>query len=183
MGGGSVVVKKNPDALKERVLDLWQEGKSGSEIVALLSPDYAVTRGRVIGIVHRLRAKGVLVVHHEAKPPAPRVTAPPRPKAPWVAALPKFLPPAAPAPKPAAAVESAVPAKPLTIMELTWKSCRWPVGSFSDSDSMTFCGAEATGHTYCREHRLLARREPLKKKRKPPEKQFMHGLNLRTGSF
>jgi GcrA cell cycle regulator len=46
----------------------------------------------------------------------------------------------------------------LTLLELTSRSCRWPIG-----DSRNFCGAATSEQPYCEVHRAIAYRAPAQR--------------------
>lgn len=147
---------------------LWADGKSASEISRVLWDrlGFYASRNAVIGKVHRLRlpararrdgpkttkawsrkgarkAAAVLaaasVAGRRAKPPA-RVTRPAKlPK-------PKAIPPEAPTPM------------NLTLMDLTSRTCKWPVNDPPRGEPFLFCGAvkEPGIEPYCPYHARLA---------------------------
>lgn len=172
---------------------MWLQGKSASEIAEKLG---GVTRNAVIGKAHRLNLSGrpspikkVAVPKKAAAAPAPAkkpVAAPvakakpaPVPVAPKAAA-----PKAAPAPahrssgngpgKPPEIVQLAALAnatsrpdgKIVSILELTERICRWPVGDPRDGN-FGYCGSESYGsHPYCAEHVAIAFQAPNRKDKK-----------------
>ena len=45
---------------------------------------------------------------------------------------------------------------PVTIDDVRYGMCRWPIGDSTDLDSFRFCGAVADiDHAYCHSHRVL----------------------------
>lgn len=57
--------------------------------------------------------------------------------------------------------------KIISILELTEKTCRWPVGDPREG-TFGYCGAEAYGaHPYCAEHVAIAFQAPNRKDKKP----------------
>ena len=171
---------------------MWLQGKSASEIAEKLG---GVTRNAVIGKAHRLNLSGrpspikkVAVPKKAAaaapapakKPAAPVAKAKPAP-------APKPTPVAAPAPqkmaprtsgngpgKPPEIVQLAALAnatsrpdgKIVSILELTERICRWPVGDPRDGN-FGYCGSESYGaHPYCAEHVAIAFQAPNRKDKK-----------------
>ena len=160
---------------------MWMEGKSASQIAKELG---GVTRNAVIGKVHRLglsnratttkakaapKAKATPKAKAPSKPktvetssssssPVTTVTIPPR-KPIITAGQP--LPPqpsnseiSAEALEKVATVEK--DAKKLSLMELTERTCKWPIGDPA-TDDFWFCGLTAeTGKPYCEAHNGVA---------------------------
>src|SRR5690606_27423994 len=165
----------------EQLKTMWTEGQSASQIAKALG---GVTRNAVIGKVHRLglsnraAAKPAAPVE-EAKPAAKPVAAP----EPVVETLapPEVKVVAAPAPRPIhspggrrepppptpAMVEEAqrtaetlaemeTKAKRLDLLELTERTCKWPIGDPA-TDDFFFCGlASQPGKPYCEAHVAVA---------------------------
>lgn len=161
------------DVLKK----MWGEGKSASQIAKELG---GVTRNAVIGKVHRLGLSNRSTGAAPAKPapkeaPAakakpvekPKPAAPPQdaaPERPKPMIRPKLvvtagqpLPPQPSAneisPEALASVrEVEKTAKRLSVMQLTEKTCKWPVGDPA-TDDFWFCGLPSqTGKPYCEAH-------------------------------
>ena len=122
----------------ELLIKLWNGCNDSAEsIAAKMGPE--LTKNSIIGKVHRLRKKGFKVIQkkrninpRKKKPPAPR---PPR------------VPVKALKPVPVGPNE-----RPCTVLELTAKTCKYPVG-----DPVThFCGGaveKSRGHgVYCLYH-------------------------------
>lgn len=170
------------DERVETLKKMWGEGKSASQIAKELG---GITRNAVIGKVHRLglsnrattkkpsapakeKAKPTTA---EGKPSAPKKPEPPRP---LHVANATSIPPRRPIitagqplpPQPstneiseqalanaAAVVKSS---KRLTLMELTEKTCKWPVGDPA-TEEFWFCGHQTeTGKPYCEAHNAVA---------------------------
>ena len=161
------------DVLKK----MWGEGQSASVIAKELG---GVTRNAVIGKVHRLglsnrvtsttakpAAKDKAKAGIKAKPAVP--AAPPKPiSAPETVritppAVRKIIPAGQPLPPQPSANEISPEAlakvsevektaKRISLMELTEKTCKWPVGDPA-TDDFWFCGlAVKTGKPYCEAH-------------------------------
>lgn len=154
---------------------MWGEGKSASQIAKELG---GVTRNAVIGKVHRLglsnRSGGGGTAKATAKEKAPaKPKAPEKPKA--APAEPTTVP-AKPIPRPKLVVTAGQPlppqpsaneispealasvrevekkAKKLSVMELTERTCKWPVGDPATED-FWFCGLPVQqGKPYCEAH-------------------------------
>lgn len=161
------------DVLKK----MWGEGQSASVIAKELG---GVTRNAVIGKVHRLglsnrvtsttakpAAKDKAKAGMKAKPAVP--AAPPKPiLAPETVritppAVRKIIPAGQPLPPQPSANEISPEAlakvsevektaKRISLLELTEKTCKWPVGDPA-TDDFWFCGlAVKTGKPYCEAH-------------------------------
>ncbi|WP_395675236.1 GcrA family cell cycle regulator [Inquilinus sp.] len=129
---------------------LWGNGKSASEIAEILG---GVSRNAVIGKAHRLELSGrpspikrkedeeeeAVVVAVETAAPAAVAKVPARP---------------APERKSGGA----------TILNLTERMCKWPIGDPRDKD-FHFCGKAAHGNLpYCAEHAAIAYQPPGKRR-------------------
>ena len=133
------------------LLRLWDEGKSAAVIATEIG---AGSRSVVIGKIHRLRTNRL--------PSEPLVTKratvvrKPSPKRVWVH---PFRPKPVPAVNPEPAAISDLPAdqpdNPVTIMQLTEHTCRWPC-SGAGAETV-FCGGEPVkGKSYCSRHYYTA---------------------------
>lgn len=162
------------DERVEKLKKMWGEGQSASQIAKELG---GVTRNAVIGKVHRLglsnRNGG-----GTSDAPAPKPEAKPAPETKAAKAAPANVPEPAPAPTPA--VRKIVPAgqplppqpsaneispealatvrevekkaRKLSLMELTERTCKWPVGDPATED-FWFCGLPVqAGKPYCEAH-------------------------------
>ena len=145
----------------DQLRSLWQEGLSASQIAVSLG---GITRNAVIGKAHRLglmgrpspiknRPTGVVRQRPVRRPrieaPAPRIVAPP--------------------PQPPRRVEKV--AQPIevedgpgaTILTLTDRICKWPIGDPRHAD-FHFCGkASSEGLPYCAEHARRAYQPPARR--------------------
>jgi GcrA cell cycle regulator len=166
------------DERVELLKKMWSEGQSASQIAKELG---GVTRNAVIGKVHRLglsnRTSGSGKPETKAKvapKPDPKPKTAPKPAEPTARSEPEAAPKTLPVrkqiipagqplpPQPSAneispealAKVSAVEkkAKKLTLMELTERTCKWPVGDPATED-FWFCGLPVQqGKPYCEAH-------------------------------
>lgn len=126
------------------VLSLWKKGLTGSQIGEKLG----TTRSAILGLINRLRAAGY--VEYRAKNPRPKKDAPPKPRKAPEKKLDQFellisTPVVVPVPE---------PSKPLTIMELTRRSCRYILNDGKPS-SFLYCGKTTERGSYCRDHHKI----------------------------
>ncbi len=159
---------------------MWLDGKSASQIAKELG---GVTRNAVIGKVHRLGLSNRTTTNKaKAKTAAPKAKVTPKAKEP---AKPKMveasstsmsvtIPPRKPIitagqplpPQPSNSEISAealakvatveIEAKKLSLMELTERTCKWPIGDPATED-FWFCGLSVeTGKPYCEAHNGVA---------------------------
>ena len=170
------------DERVELLKKMWNDGQSASQIAKELG---GVTRNAVIGKVHRLglsnRTSGAAPAKSEAKPkesakpeakaaPKPAPAPKPEPAAeakPVSPARRQIIPAGQPLPPQPSANEISPEAlakvseiekkaKKLTLMELTERTCKWPVGDPA-TDDFWFCGhATETGKPYCEAHNAVA---------------------------
>lgn len=126
----------------------WAEGKSGSQIAALLG--HGLTRAAVIGKAHRLglsRARAGARKKAEAQRQRP---------APKPIAAPLTSSERRPAPTAPQIDRVALPTSPrVTILDLADRSCRWPLGDPTSPD-FRYCGAASSNGPYCAHHAALA---------------------------
>lgn len=155
--------KKNtwPDERVEILKKLWLDGLSASQIATRLGDN--ITRNAVIGKVHRLGLSGR---GSPTRASRPRVKRPRQPSAPKqmpmsgnAALKPKIASASAlqpePAPEPIRLVDMPEGGR-IGILQLTEKTCRWPLGD-PGSEEFCFCGHEPqTGTPYCDYHASLA---------------------------
>jgi len=112
----------------EKLRELWDKGLSASQIAAALAE--GVTRNAVIGKAHRMNL---------ASRPSP-VKSDPKKKT------------AKPAEKKAAPVKSKASTGKTSLLELSERMCKWPIGHPGEVD-FHFCGKpSATTFPYCSEH-------------------------------
>ena len=162
------------DERVEQLKKMWGEGQSASQIAKELG---GVTRNAVIGKVHRLglsnrggAADGAPEAEAAPAPEtksaaAPAVEAPAeqRAPAPQTPAVRKIIPAGQPLPPQPSANEISPEAlasvrevekkaKKLNLMDLTERTCKWPVGDPATED-FWFCGlAVKPGKPYCEAH-------------------------------
>ena len=124
----------------EKLKELWDKGLSASQIAKELAE--GVTRNAVIGKAHRMGL---------ASRPSPV-------KAKKAATAEKK-----PAPKPAVRKRKA--SDKVTLLDLTERMCKWPIGH-PNEEGFHFCGKRsAPSFPYCAEHCAEAYQTPQPKKR------------------
>ncbi len=165
------------DERVEKLKKMWGEGLSASQIAKELG---GVTRNAVIGKVHRLglsnRSGSGSKPAREAKEKTPRAAAasapPPEPAAeasaqpeprPAAPSRKQIIPAGQPLPPQPSANEISPEAlasvrevekkaKKLSLMELTERTCKWPIGDPA-TEEFWFCGlAVQPGKPYCEAH-------------------------------
>ena len=162
------------DERVELLTKMWGEGQSASQIAKELG---GVTRNAVIGKVHRLglsnratttakpEAKVKSASKEEVKSAAPSEAAikEPEANAPISPARRQIIPAGQPLPPQPSANEISPEAlakvsevekksKKISLMELTERTCKWPIGDPATSD-FWFCGLPTqTGKPYCEAH-------------------------------
>lgn len=166
----------------------WQEGRSASQIAEALGE--GLTRNAVIGKAHRLglssrpsplkpadagAADEAGKKAGKAAPPAdPAVAAPAAPAAeePAVAPAPReevvAATPAEAAPTPPRKAARATPKSArVTLLDLTDRICKWPIGH-PDEPDFHFCGKPVNpGFPYCGEHCLVAYQSQMPRRDRP----------------
>ncbi|MEJ8473381.1 GcrA family cell cycle regulator [Roseibium algae] len=151
----------------ELLSKLWAEGHSASQIAGELG---GVTRNAVIGKVHRLGLSGRAKAPSPAsKPRRPRAgsaapaspgrTGTPQPQSQGATAL-KMESAPAPVAKPEPEIELIAELVPMseraTILSLTERTCKWPIGDPS-TDDFYFCGRVSDANVpYCAHHCKIA---------------------------
>ncbi|MEM9813978.1 MAG: GcrA family cell cycle regulator [Pseudomonadota bacterium] len=167
------------DERVETLKAMWSEGKSASQIAKELG---GVTRNAVIGKVHRLglsnrtapaKTPGKDDVNEPTDPPVevPPVTS-------VEPEVPKPAPKEVPRPKPVVVAGQPLPPQPagselsdetraslerleksarrLTLMQLTERTCKWPIGDPA-TEEFWFCGLPCKpGKPYCETHVSVA---------------------------
>ena len=162
------------DERVELLKKMWGEGQSASQISKELG---GVTRNAVIGKVHRLGlsnrattttksdAKAKAAPKQEAKA-APKTAAPPKEPEPKPVVTParrQIIPAGQPLPPQPSANEISPEAlakvsevekkaKKISLLELTERTCKWPIGDPA-TDEFWFCGLPTqAGKPYCEAH-------------------------------
>jgi len=128
---------------------LWSKGLSASQIAEELGE--GATRNAIIGKAHRL---GLSSRPSPVKAPPPKTEKKPVKKA------------KKPAPKKPEVKEEP---KKITILNLTDRMCKWPIGHPGE-ENFHFCGQRATpGQPYCPHHCALAYQapQPRRDRRRP----------------
>jgi GcrA cell cycle regulator len=128
----------------DKLKALWKKGLSASQIAEELGEN--ITRNAVIGKAHRLglssRPSPVKKPAQAKRKPAAKKAAPAAPKE----------------PKPEEKPEK------ITILELTDRICKWPLGHPGEDD-FQFCGRPSVaGQPYCTFHGAMAYQAPQPRK-------------------
>ena len=171
------------DERVDKLKELWSEGMSASQIAKVLG---GVTRNAVIGKVHRLglsnrgpagpdETKSAEPAKAKAKPetvakpakepepeeaPAPAPVTVARRTPPVIRDATQPRAPGAPTPEEEAAratlAEIEKFAKRISLLELTERTCKWPIGDPTEED-FAFCGLSCVpGKPYCEYHVAVA---------------------------
>ena len=173
---------------------MWTEGKSAAEIAKELGE--GATRNAVIGKAHRMGLSGrpSPIKKKKATPAASTdkktATTAAKPKKSAKPAAKKSAAPAAAAPKglmpmPAAPNnkerKAQTPGKGLSILDLTDRICKWPIGDPQESD-FHFCGAPShPGRPYCIDHCTEAYQALQKKAQAAKKSQSRRGRQGQAG--
>lgn len=154
----------------EKLKKLWAEGLSASQIAKELG---GVTRNAVIGKVHRLGLSGRATPSRpprrvvKTSRPRPAVR-PARPATPAVAEGPNVTPMPRPQPLPAVDTTPLPDGDFATVLTLSDRVCKWPVGD-PNSKEFRFCGRKTKpGSVYCEAHAEMAY-QPAKRRRRNSE--------------
>jgi GcrA cell cycle regulator len=145
----------------EQLRTLWHDGLSASQIAAVLG---GITRNAVIGKAHRLGLTGRpspikagSVGSSRPRVRRPRVERPSVPRPPLAAAPVRRFEPVQ--------VEPVEEVPGATILTLTDRLCKWPIGDPRAAD-FHFCGrASIDGLPYCNEHARRAYQAPARRER------------------
>lgn len=166
----------------ETLTKMWTEGKSASDIAKELGE---VTRNAVIGKVHRLGLKGRVTKETKPVVEAPKKPAKPKVEKTEVVESEELLgaenhlfgEPIVPTLEMIAAIKDEIPleareqalkiesqSKRLNLMQLTERTCKWPVGDPATED-FWFCGHPSkAGKPYCDAHVELAFQAPMSRR-------------------
>jgi len=125
--------------MKDRIIELWQNDKSGSEI----AEELGITRNSVIGAVYRLRKQGHILSSHEDSKKNP-INSQKNNEKKQLVKKPKASPPP---PKYTAK-------KGITMGQLKYSSCRYIVEE-GDYNTTQYCGNKIHRCSYCEEHYKL----------------------------
>ena len=164
--------------LVERLLKLWEQGLSATEIARELG--MGLTRNAVIGKIHRLRNAGKAPERREndnkkktaqAAPARRKAAAPRKPAAPASNGALALARKAESKPQPEAEKKPAVAVAHINtglvkdIMDLNHKTCRWPIGDPGE-EGFCYCGRDVEdGHPYCKDHVAVAYQGAHEKRR------------------
>lgn len=132
----------------ETLRALAGQGLTAGQIAERLG---GVSRNAVIGKMNRLDRPS----RKAAPKPAPKPAPMPPVAGPAPAGRPAAPRPIAPPLVHRPYVEKAEPAGAVRFSGLTPKMCRWPIGDPA-SDVFSFCGADASGGSYCARHAVVA---------------------------
>ncbi len=171
----------------EMLKKLWAEGLSASQIATRLG---GVTRNAVIGKVHRLGLSGRVTPSRNSRPRASKPRQPSHPgrvnsyrSAGATALKTETAAQTAPLPEPEPAPLREVqipPGERATILTLSEKTCRWPIGDPS-SDEFHFCGRNPSAKMpYCPEHCQIAY-QPIQDRRRQKRAARRTGLKFASG--
>jgi len=171
----------------ETLKKLWTEGLSASQIATRLG---GVTRNAVIGKVHRLGLSGRVTPSRASRP---RVNKPRQPSHPGrinayrsagaTALKAETIAEKSPLPEPQPAPIHEVeipPGERATILTLSEKTCRWPIGDPS-AEEFHFCGRKPSANMpYCEHHCQIAY-QPIQERRRQKRAARRAGLKFATG--
>ncbi|HEX3215744.1 MAG TPA: GcrA family cell cycle regulator [Aestuariivirgaceae bacterium] len=159
----------------EQLKRMWSEGLTASQIAARIGQ--GVTRNAVIGKVHRLGLSGRVAKVRSPQPKPPRKIYEPNlaarerglPVSGATALKPQFRPQPKPLPEvepePIRLVEVPTGEQRCSIMHLTDRTCRWPIGD-PTAENFCFCGSTPREKgPYCEYHARIAY-QPLQDRRR-----------------
>ena len=125
----------------ELIAEMWEKSRSSGEIAKKLE----ITRGSVMGVIHRFKEKGV-VFHRPARKMV-SVEHPP------IEVKPMTKPPM-PIKSQINVHHEPAPDAGITIFELTSRSCRYILGPVN-GDNTRYCGEPKVSTAYCKQHKAL----------------------------
>ncbi len=173
------------DERVEQLRVLWLDGKSASQIAAVLSN--GITRNAVIGKVHRLGLSGRVKAPGQSPPrqrspkpqPQQQRPTPQRPQGPRTqgANALAYAPRAEARPVERPMEEVVIPmSERVTIMELKEAMCRWPLGDPATPE-FRYCGGKSPiGVPYCTYHSRVAY-QPAQDRRRAQRAVGQKGFN------
>jgi len=138
IGDAMVNPNKHDDKTVQKLIELWNQHKTSGQIAVKLE----MTRSAVMGLVGRLRAKGLL----EYRDPASKKNATPDEKRnkfrnTYVQnKTSKILPPLPPVSE---------DSSPVNLFQLTAKSCRFVINDSRSAADFLFCNKPKKGGSYC----------------------------------
>jgi GcrA cell cycle regulator len=171
----------------ETLKKLWAEGLSASQIATRLG---GVTRNAVIGKVHRLGLSGRVTPSRASRPRTSKPRQPSHPgrintyrNAGATALKAEMIAEKSPIPDPVPAPIREVeipPGERATILTLSEKTCRWPIGDPS-ADEFHFCGRmPSVNMPYCQHHCQIAY-QPIQDRRRQKRAARRTGSKFATG--
>jgi GcrA cell cycle regulator len=132
------------DERVEQLKQLWAEGLSASQIARQLG---GVTRNAVIGKVHRLGLAGRATPARAERPRLQTVRRAVRPR--------PVVVPQAPIIERDPVIDEH--GRKTTVLTISDRMCKWPIGDPSKSDEFHFCGhSPKVGSPYCDAHSVKA---------------------------
>ena len=156
------------DEKQKKIFELWKKNFTGSQI----ANEIGITRNAVMGILDRMRKKGIIGYKSPPKSyrqpvrnahnPVPLSRAPQEPKT-------IRTEPDDDADQLVMTVlddRSLPPHGPVTLMKLHHLSCRYIISDVKGAETL-FCGKVKSVGAYCEEHRKLCYQPPMPKKKKP----------------
>lgn len=126
--------------IQEQILKLWMQNKSGMQIAVMLG----VSRGVVMGHVHRMRKKGMFEYRvgpkQKTEKPKPKITSKDIKivRSPEVKEVTKVF-------------EFVEPKGPVKLVDLQGLSCRYIIGPTKGPNTL-YCGKRKDRGSYCKEH-------------------------------
>lgn len=129
--------------IQDEILKLWNQNKSGMQIAVQLG----VSRGVVMGHVHRMRQKGLIGYKENYSPKPPN-------KKPRLVSKDIKIVPAPEAREISKVFEFVEPKGPVTLMKLQGLSCRYIIGPTKGPDTL-YCGKRKARGSYCEEHHQI----------------------------
>jgi hypothetical protein len=129
--------------IHDQILKLWNQNKSGMQIAVILG----VSRGVVMGHVHRMRKKGMFDYRIQPKPRVKKDK--PQLTSSDIKVVPKEEPKEV-----TRLFEFKEPKSPIKLTELQGLSCRYILGPTKGPDTL-YCGKRKARGSYCEEHHKI----------------------------